>query len=138
MINAYLAIGSNLNNPQKQCRRAIDHIRRLNQCTLIKVAPFYSNPAMGRKMMPDYINTVVKIKTRFSPLLLLKKTQALEKKQGRVRRTRWGARTLDIDIILYGKYKMRHPKLVIPHPEYQKRDFVLKPLGQINDSMTQV
>lgn len=131
MKTIYLAIGSNLSNPKKQCRIAIDRIRRSPQCTLMQVAPYYTSPAMGRKKLPDYVNTVVAIKTRLAPLALLNKIQQFEKQQGRVRRTRWGARTIDIDIILYDKLAMQHPKLTIPHPRYLERDFVLIPLSAL-------
>lgn len=132
MKTAYLSIGSNLNNPLRQCRLAIEHIKRLDCCTLTRVAPFYFNPMQGRKKQPDYVNTVVQIKTRLTPQQLLKAMQSLEKKQGRVRRTRWGARTLDIDIILYDNISMRHPKLIIPHPRYLDRDFVMTPLRTLD------
>lgn len=134
MITAYLALGSNLNNPSGQLHHAIQNLQRLLPYTyVLKVAPFFSNPAMGRRIQPHFYNTVVKIHTRLSPQQLLKHCQNLEKKQGRQRKIRWGARTLDIDIILYGNQHIKTPTLIIPHPLYQERDFVTIPLSFIKD-----
>lgn len=83
--------------------------------------------------MPDYCNTVVKIKTRLSPLQLLDFCQKIELKQGRLRKVRNGARTIDIDILFYGNRILKHPRLTLPHPAISERDFVLVPLSVVKD-----
>ena len=102
MIQCYLGLGSNLNTPARQLRNAINALRALPCTQVIKVAPFYVNDALGRKTQPRFCNTVVEINTTLTPQLLLKKCQFIESQQGRVRKVKWGARTLDIDILYFG------------------------------------
>ena len=128
MIIAYLSIGSNLQCPQRQLRLGIKLIRQLPKTYCLKIAPFYFNPAWGRKMQPQFCNTVVKIATTLSPQYLLSFCQAIETRQGRIRKVKWGARTLDIDILLYGNIRLKTPQLTIPHPYMNERDFVCIPL----------
>lgn len=131
MNNCFLALGSNLNRPQYQLRRAIATLRKLPRTAVIKVADFYANEAWGRKTQPGFYNTVIQICTSLTPYSLLKHCQQIEINQGRIRRVKWGARTLDIDILLYEQRKLKSPSLKIPHPEILQRDFVLIPLIEI-------
>lgn len=132
MIKSWLALGSNLDSPERQLRQAINLLRKLPQSSLSAVAPIYKNKAIGRKALPDYCNTVVLINTSLTPTQLLKQCQKIEKQQGRVRKVRWGSRTLDIDILYYGNRTIKTPKLEIPHPRIHERDFVLIPLSMLN------
>ena len=92
---------------------------------------------MGPQDQPDYINAVVKIQTRLTPIQLLDCTQAIELEQGRVRKDeRWGPRTLDLDIILYGNEVIDSERLTIPHYGMKEREFVLYPLAEIAPSIT--
>ncbi|MFA5959122.1 MAG: 2-amino-4-hydroxy-6-hydroxymethyldihydropteridine diphosphokinase [Tatlockia sp.] len=127
----YLGLGSNLNNPERQVRNAIAKLRSLPCSSLLKSAPFYRSKAWGRKNLPDYCNTVVALQTRLSPEVLLFFCQKIEQSQGRIRKVRYGARTIDIDILFFGSLKRNSPKLTLPHPRIQERDFVLVPLSQI-------
>jgi len=136
MIRCYLALGSNLKTPQRQLHQAINALRKLPDCQLIKVASLYSNTAWGRKVQPSFYNTVVELHTRLTPQQLLFQCQKIEKKHGRYRRIKWGARTLDIDVLLFGNRKISQPHLVIPHPHMLKRDFVLIPLLEIAPGLT--
>jgi 2-amino-4-hydroxy-6-hydroxymethyldihydropteridine diphosphokinase len=131
MIQCYLALGSNLNSPLRQIRLAIQQLYNLPHTHVKNIATCYKNKAIGRKSQPDFYNTVVEISTTLSPEKLLAECQAIEHKQGRVRRVKWGARTIDIDILLYGDRLIKTPHLIIPHPQLMHRDFVLKPLRQI-------
>ncbi|MGQ3887759.1 2-amino-4-hydroxy-6-hydroxymethyldihydropteridine diphosphokinase [Legionella sp. CNM-1927-20] len=131
MIVCYLALGSNLNSPERQLRLAIKHLQALPHSYVIRVAPFYVNKAWGRKSQPNFCNTVVALLTTLPPEKLLIACQTIECKQGRVRRVKWGARTIDIDILLYGKQTIKKPFLMIPHPQLLYRDFVLNPLLKI-------
>ncbi|WP_367605515.1 2-amino-4-hydroxy-6-hydroxymethyldihydropteridine diphosphokinase [Legionella sp. W05-934-2] len=132
MIDCYIALGSNLATPNRQIRTAIKHLKNLPHSHVIQVAPFYCNPAIGLKNQPKFINTVVHIKTRIMPLNLLALCQKIEKYQGRVRKRRWGARKIDVDLIIYGEKSMHHPKLTLPHPRYRERDFVRIPLSYLD------
>lgn len=129
MIRTSLSLGSNLESPERQLRMAIKRLGKLPQSFLYAVAPFYKNKAVGRKSQPDYCNTVVLLNTRLTPMELLRQCQRIENQQGRVRTTRWGSRTLDIDILYYGDLTIKSPELEIPHPRIQERDFVLIPLS---------
>lgn len=131
MTLCYLSLGSNLGDPQRQLRRAIKHIKQIEGTSLLKVSSLYFNKAWGRKQQPDFYNAVVAIKTRLPPLKLLSCCQAIERKHNRQRKVRWGARTLDIDIILYGDTSLNLHNLVIPHPRFLERDFVLIPLAEV-------
>lgn len=126
-----LALGSNLKTPKRQLRKALEAIQKLPKTTLLRVANFYPNQAVGRKAQPPFLNTVVLIQTTLKPLDLLSKCLGIEQKQGRARKLIWGSRTLDIDILAFGKLKMQSSKLTIPHPRMFERDFVLIPLFEL-------
>ncbi|KTD23100.1 2-amino-4-hydroxy-6-hydroxymethyldihydropteridinepyrophosphokinase [Legionella lansingensis] len=127
----YLGLGSNLNSPERQLRQAIQALRQLPSTYLLKVARFYRNKAWGRKGQPRFYNTVALIQTCLTPQQLLLTCQKIERKQGRIRHVKWGSRTLDIDILLYGSLIIESEKLIIPHPRMHLRDFVILPLLEI-------
>ena len=131
MITCYLSLGSNLRTPERQIRRAIQLLRKLPKTTVTQLSKLYFNSAVGRRGQPPYCNSVVKIRTSHPPQRLLRYCLAIEKKQQRVRKIRWGARTLDIDILLYGRHTIHQRDLTIPHPRMLERDFVLTPLLSI-------
>ncbi len=128
----YLALGSNLCTPERQLRLGIKALKTLPNTSVIAVAPFYFNVAYGHKAQPNYCNTVVKILTNLDPDLLLSLCHKIERRHGRVRRIKWGARTLDIDIILYAQRKIVSKNLIIPHKNYLERDFVCIPLKHLD------
>lgn len=131
MTVCYLSLGSNLDSPERQLHRAIDSLRSLKNSYLITIASFYPNIAWGLKKQPNFINTVICLFTRLPPHILLLKCQEIERKQKRYRHLRWGARTIDIDILFYGNRVINNSKLTIPHPRLLERDFVLIPLKEI-------
>lgn len=91
---------------------------------------------MGPQNQPDYINAVVSINTSLTPIELLNCTQAIEQEQGRVRKDeRWGPRTLDLDIVLYGNEVINSERLIVPHYGMKEREFVLYPLAEIAPSL---
>jgi 2-amino-4-hydroxy-6-hydroxymethyldihydropteridine diphosphokinase len=134
MRHCYLALGSNLENPQRQLYWAVHRLRNLPAIQVKKIAAFYKNPAWGRKVQPYFYNTVIEIYTRLSPSDLLKICLNLEQQRGRKRRAKWAARSLDIDILLYDNLRISTKDLVIPHPFMEKRDFVLIPLNELGHS----
>lgn len=131
MTRVYLGFGSNLRSPQRQLRLGIKALRQLPQTRVVRVASFLNNEAFGRKKQPRFCNTVVAIDTKLTPQNLLRLCQRIEQQQGRYRHIKWGARTLDIDILLYGQLTMNTRHLTIPHPGLWIRDFVYLPLLEI-------
>ncbi|MDW6091914.1 2-amino-4-hydroxy-6-hydroxymethyldihydropteridine diphosphokinase [Vibrio rhizosphaerae] len=132
MITVYIAIGSNMAQPEQQARQAIQALQHLPESEFIQASQLYSSAPMGPTDQPDYINAVVEIKTHLKPLELLDQTQAIELSQGRVRKEqRWGPRTLDLDILLYGHTVINSERLVVPHYGMKEREFVLYPLAEI-------
>lgn len=126
----YIGLGSNLQNPAAQLRQAIKALAALG--SLDAVSSLYQTPPMGPQDQPDYVNAVVRLITELSPLALLQQTQAIENAQGRVRKeTRWGERTLDLDILLYDDQIIELESLVVPHYGLPERIFVVKPLMEI-------
>lgn len=132
MITAYIAVGSNLGDPVAQAKNAIDALKILPKSRVTGISSLYSSQPMGPQNQPDYINAVVEIQTELAPLALLDATQAIEQQQGRVRKAdRWGPRTLDLDILLYGDHILNEPRLTVPHYGMKVREFVLYPLAEI-------
>lgn len=137
MITAYIAVGSNQGDPVAQARCAIDALQQLPNTKVTAVSSLYSSTPMGPQDQPDYINAVVEIKTQLEPLSLLDLTQDIELNQGRVRKDeRWGPRTLDLDLILFGNTVLDSERLTIPHYGMKVREFVLYPLAEIAPSLT--
>ncbi|KOO07964.1 2-amino-4-hydroxy-6-hydroxymethyldihydropteridine diphosphokinase [Vibrio hepatarius] len=137
MITVFIAVGSNLADPVGQAKNAIQALRKLPKSEFVKSSSLYSSTPMGPQDQPDYINAVVEIKTELTPLELLDCTQAIELEQGRVRKEeRWGPRTLDLDIILYGNEVIDSERLIVPHYGMKEREFVLYPLAEIAPNLT--
>ncbi|WP_019216843.1 2-amino-4-hydroxy-6-hydroxymethyldihydropteridine diphosphokinase [Legionella tunisiensis] len=132
MISCYLGLGSNLRSPQRQLRQALAALRHLPSTQITKVARFHRSRAWGRKAQPDYYNTVIALQTHLTPEQLLKFCQKIERQQGRIRKVRWGSRTLDIDILLFGTRKINSIQITIPHPQLHLRDFVFVPLLELS------
>lgn len=132
MISCYLGLGSNLRSPQRQLRQALTALSSLPSTQTTKVASFYRSKAWGRKAQPDYYNTVVALQTTLSPEQLLRYCRKIELRQGRTRKIRWGSRTLDIDILLFGTRKINSAQITVPHPRLHQRDFVFIPLLELS------
>lgn len=138
MTSAYIAMGSNLNNPPRQLRAALRALQALPDSRLSKVSSVYRSAAVGPGTQPDYLNAVVLLMTRLSPLHLLDALQQIERDQHRVRGVRWGPRTLDLDLLLYGEQEIASARLTVPHPGMAQRHFVLYPLREISDAYLQM
>ena len=126
MKKIFLALGSNIGNRQENINQAIRFLSK--EITDIKRAPIYESKAVGYEDQPDFLNTVISGYTDLSPEELLNFVKKVEKQTGRIKRFRWGPREIDIDIIFYGNLVIEKDNLIIPHPRIQERDFVLKPL----------
>lgn len=132
-IPACIGIGSNLDNPVDQVRRALAALEKIDATRLIAASSLYRNPPMGPSEQPDYINAAATLLTRLAPRDLLSRLQDLERRQGRAQNTRqrWGPRRLDLDILTYGHRTIAEQALQIPHPGISERNFVLLPLLEI-------
>ncbi len=138
-MKAYIALGSNLNNPLLQIRQAIDLLKNHPDLSIIKVSSLYQSKALtlpGTSSQSDYINAVLLLETELSADKLLNILQEIEKQQGRVRGEKWSSRTLDLDILLYSDSIINTKRLIIPHPEMCDRNFVLLPLAEIVPTLT--
>lgn len=131
MVTAYIGLGSNLAEPVLQVRRACEALKQLPETRLLECSSLYLSPPMGPADQPDYINAVVALETTLLPSDLLTGIQAIEQAQGRTREVRWGARTLDLDLLVYGDQTIRDKALTVPHPGMPERAFVLYPLQEI-------
>jgi 2-amino-4-hydroxy-6-hydroxymethyldihydropteridine diphosphokinase len=138
MPEAYIGLGSNLDHPDQQLRRAVELLAELAETSVISTASIYQSPALSDTSHPDYLNTVARIKTSLQPLQLLDALQKIEQQRGRIRTPgrRWESRTIDLDILLYGDEAIQLPRLSVPHPEMLNRDFVMIPLLEIASSDT--
>ncbi len=128
---AYIGLGSNLDQPRQQIEQALDSLGQIAQSRLAQASSLYRTSPMGPQDQPDYINAVAALETTLAPLELLDRLQQIERQQGRVRGRRWGERTLDLDLLLYGEEQWDHPRLQLPHPGIALRSFVLVPLQEI-------
>lgn len=131
----YIGLGSNLNQPKKQLALAVTALRALPDTHYLKDSGvFLSKPLLTDEQqsnaadMPDYYNAVALLETSLQPLVLLDELQKIEERQGRERFERWAARSLDLDILLYGELQIKSERLQIPHPGLCEREFVLYPL----------
>ena len=131
MITAYIGLGSNLMHPARQLDRAITALQRLPESALINCSAYYGSKAIGPGPQGDYANAVAALATTLSPLGLLDALQSIERQQGRTRTLRWGPRTLDLDILLYGSSVLDDAQLTLPHPRIYDRNFVIAPLFEI-------
>ena len=132
MIPPYIGLGSNLQEPIQQLRDALAAIAELPDSRVAQVSCAYRSKAVGPGEQPDYLNAVICLQTGLAPGTLLESLQRIELAQGRVRTIRWGSRTLDLDILLYGNLQLATPTLTIPHPALARRNFVLYPLLEIS------
>jgi 2-amino-4-hydroxy-6-hydroxymethyldihydropteridine diphosphokinase len=133
-ITAFVGLGSNLagqlTDPTAQLNQAVTALAQLPNTTVSAISPYYRSVAVG-PAQPDYTNAVACLQTTLPPLLLLDHLQAIELAQDRVRLEHWGPRTLDLDLLLYGEQVIDLPRLQVPHPYLQQRNFVLYPLAAI-------
>lgn len=131
-IRVYIGIGSNLNDPVARVQEAIEELEMLPDSILVSKSSLYRGKPMGPPDQPDYVNAVVGIDTLLSAGDLLQAMTRIEDLQGRERQgEKWGPRTLDLDLLLYGKNIIATPDLTVPHPGMHERDFVIVPLAEI-------
>ena len=128
---AFVALGSNLEQPQIQVRRGFDELAALSKTKLLSCSSLYTSAPVGYADQPDFVNAVAKIETALSAREVLEALLAIELKHGRQRSLPNGPRTLDMDLLLYGGLQHHEAGLTIPHPRMHERAFVLLPLTEI-------
>jgi 2-amino-4-hydroxy-6-hydroxymethyldihydropteridine diphosphokinase len=131
MKEVFIGIGSNLGDREKNIKEAIKFLENNERIKVEKISSLIETEPQGGPPQPDYLNGVIKIKTDLSAQDLLCYLQEIERKLGRVRTVKNGPRIIDLDILLYGKEKIDEDNLKVPHPKMFERDFVLRPLFEI-------
>lgn len=124
-IRTYIGLGSNLGDSQQILSEVVAKLATLGA---VQVSRLYQSPPMGPQDQPNYLNAVVQLDTTLAPLALLDQLQQFEQESGRVRLRRWGERTLDLDLLIYGQEQIQNERLTVPHIGLLQRDFVIIPL----------
>ncbi|RDS89751.1 2-amino-4-hydroxy-6-hydroxymethyldihydropteridine diphosphokinase [Pseudomonas fluorescens] len=137
MERIYIGMGSNLAAPDQQLRSAIQALAQLPDTCVAGVSAFYQSNSL-LPGQPRYTNAVAALDSRLAPLDLLDALQAIENDQGRERLERWGPRTLDLDILLFGDRLIDEPRLKVPHYQMHLRAFVLYPLAELAPAALQL
>ena len=128
---AFIALGSNLGDREEHLAAARAALAALPATRLLAASTVEETRPLGGMDQPPYLNQMVLLKTSLEPRELLAALQAIERSRGRVRTERWGARTLDLDIVRYGGRRIADPDLIIPHPELPNRDFWTRELAEL-------
>ena len=135
-VRAVIALGANLGDREETITQALADLDRLPLTRLLAAADPLESVAITLggpdAEAPTYLNTVAIVETRLAPTILLSYLHAIEARHGRVRRERWGSRTLDLDLIAFGDVRSDDERLVLPHPRAAERDFVLEPWLRID------
>ena len=127
----YIALGSNLGDRDAHLRAAREKLARLPDSALVAASSIEETAPLGGMRQPPYLNQMVLLETGLEPRALLEALQEIERSEGRQRTERWGARTLDLDIVRFGQRQVKEPGLIIPHPELANRDFWRRELAEI-------
>ena len=131
MVNAYIGLGSNLDNPIGHVKQALEDLKQLPQSQLLLASKLYLSKPVGPQDQDNFVNAVALIITELEPLALLDELQTIEQQHQRVRERHWGPRTLDLDLLLFGEQSIQHPRLTVPHAQLSRRDFVVGPLLEL-------
>lgn len=128
---AYVGLGSNLDDPERQVNRAFDLLENIESTSLVARSSLYRSAPFGSVAQPDFINAVACLRSRLEPRALLNELHDIERSSGRKRGVRWGPRTLDLDLLAFGDQEIDQPGITLPHPGIAERNFVLLPLIEI-------
>ncbi|ANB18693.1 2-amino-4-hydroxy-6-hydroxymethyldihydropteridine diphosphokinase [Dokdonella koreensis] len=135
---AWVGLGSNLADPVAQVRAGLDALAALPSTDVLARSRLYRTAPWGRTDQPVFVNAVARLSTALVPLDLLDALLGIERRHGRDRNSdlRWGPRTLDLDLLLYGDRRIEHARLTIPHPRLRERAFVLVPLAELDPELS--
>ena len=128
----YIGLGSNLGDSRQILLEAVQKLATLGT---VKTSRLYQSPPMGPQDQPNYLNAVAQLETDLAPLVLLDELQRFEQESGRVRLRRWGERTLDLDLLVYGQEHIQNERLTVPHAGLFERDFVVIPLLDLDENI---
>ena len=128
----YIGLGSNLGDSRQILLEAVQKLATLGS---VKTSRLYQSPPMGPQDQPNYLNAVAQLETDLAPLVLLDELQRFEQESGRVRLRRWGERTLDVDLLIYGQEHIQNERLTVPHAGLFERDFVVIPLLDLDENI---
>lgn len=131
-VTAYVAVGANLGDRRANVQRAVHLLQETDGIEVTRTSSLLENPAVGGPAdAPDFLNGAIELNTTLSPQALLEQLLRIERTLGRERREKWGPRTIDLDLLLYGDEVIDEPHLHVPHPRLHERRFVLIPLAEI-------
>src|SRR5690625_572822 len=135
MNRVFLSLGTNIEPKVTYLRRAIQKLEKVDEISIVQQSSVYQTDPVDYLDQDDFLNMVIELFTSYPPEDLLEITQAIEKKLGRKREIRFGPRTIDIDILIYGSQKITTEKLTIPHPRMHKRAFIIVPFYEIAEDV---
>jgi 2-amino-4-hydroxy-6-hydroxymethyldihydropteridine diphosphokinase len=131
-VKAYIGLGSNLGERESMIRQALEAMAALPDTELVRASSLYDTEPVGDTEQPNFLNAVAELETDLAPRQLLWNLLLIEKRLGRERTRRWGPRTIDLDLLLYGAEIVEEDDLRVPHPELTRRAFVLVPLIELD------
>jgi 2-amino-4-hydroxy-6-hydroxymethyldihydropteridine diphosphokinase len=131
-MKTYIGLGSNLGEREALIRMALDDLSRLPETQLVRASSLYDTEPVGEVEQPNFLNAVAQLESELSARQLLWNLLLIERRLGRVRTQKWGPRTIDLDLLLYGNLVVDEPDLHVPHPELTRRSFVLVPLLELD------
>ncbi|HTR97675.1 MAG TPA: 2-amino-4-hydroxy-6-hydroxymethyldihydropteridine diphosphokinase [Candidatus Acidoferrales bacterium] len=134
-MKAFIGLGSNLGERETLIRQALEALAALPETEMVRASSLYDTEPVGDVEQPNYLNAVAQIDTELAPNQLLWNLLLIEKRLGRERTRRWGPRTIDLDLLLYGDEIIEEDELRVPHPELVRRGFVLVPLVELEPTL---
>ena len=135
MIETYLGLGSNQQDPIRQIQLAMTSIKRLPHTRFIGYREIIKTPPFGVIRQARFYNTIVHIETQLTAMVLLRSLQSMEIRLGRRRYLPWGPRIIDIDILIHGEHRSKNEKLILPHPQIWEREFAHQQLLEFNSEL---
>lgn len=135
-VRAYIGLGGNIGEPRANMAAALGLLDDDPAISVVAVSPLYSTPPWGITDQPDFLNAAAELQTQLAPRELLQRCLETEAKLHRVRDKRWGPRSVDLDVLVYGELEIDEPGLELPHPRMMDRAFVLVPLLEIEPNLT--
>ncbi len=129
--NVFIGLGSNLGDREQHLHDAREKLRAHSAIELRQQSALYHTAPVGLFDQPEFLNQVIEIATRLTPQALLYTVLQIERELGRVRERKWGPRTIDLDILAFGRMRVNTAELRVPHPEIRRRRFVLAPWAEI-------
>lgn len=134
-MRAFIGLGSNLGERESMIRSALDALAKLPETAVVRASSLYDTEPVGEAEQPNFLNAVAQVDTQLTARQLLWNLLLIEKRLGRVRTQKWGPRTIDLDLLLYGDIVIEDHDLRVPHPEITRRSFVLVPLVELDPAL---